>query len=67
MGFRDVETRKLNKEMQIKGRHHDLFKEAEGQSDVITSTGANLDKFGIGGGKFSGKDETTQKDSSLSK
>lgn len=45
MGFRDVETRKLNQEMQARSRDHDLVKEAEQQEDVVTSTGANLEKF----------------------
>ena len=43
MGFRDVETRKLNKEIQMMQRDKDLFKEAEDQKDVITSTGANIE------------------------
>ena len=45
LGFRDVETRKLNQEMQLRSRERDLVKEAEQQEDVVTSTGANLDKF----------------------
>ena len=45
MGFRDVETRKLNQEMQLRSREHDLVKEAEEQQDVVTSTGANLERF----------------------
>lgn len=47
MGFKDVEFRKFKKELDIKEKHHDLFKEAEQQTDVVTSTGANLYKFGI--------------------
>ena len=45
MGHKDAETRKFNKEIRIKEKHRDLFKEAQDQEDVVTSTGANLDKF----------------------
>jgi len=37
-----METRKLNKEIQLKERERDLFKEAEEQKGIVTSTGAGL-------------------------
>jgi len=37
MGFRDVEMRKFNKELQLRYQDRDLDKEAEQQRDVVTS------------------------------
>lgn len=45
MGYKDVEMRKFNREQRLKNKDKNLAKEADKQRDVITSTGANLDKF----------------------
>ena len=39
MGHKDMEGRKLNKEIKVKEAHRDLFKEAQMQEGISTSLG----------------------------
>lgn len=57
MGFRDVEMRKFNKELELRFQDRNLQKEAEQQKDVVTSTGANLEggKQDLSQQKFGGQ------------